>query len=179
MTRARDAKNHPDVYRSVSTTRAAVFATAGLVGFIVIAALPGRGEIVGYIFAPVFFLVATRWWRLGVHVETHGVKVVGSLLSKRIAWEEIDRFEVRPWLRYPYQGYVVLTGGRAVPILGIGAAGRPKSKDQRHRRQAQEPIDRLNEALAQWREASSGKKSADAVTGAHAHRYSVGEASDS
>lgn len=142
------ARNRPRVYRSASAIYGALLATAALAGAIAIAVVPGRGEIVGYIFAPIALAFAWRAWRWGVHIETDGVKVVGSFVSKRVTWEEIDHFDVRPWQRYPYQGHVVLKNGRPIPIFGI-SAGRPES--ERHRRQAQEPIDRLNEALEQWR----------------------------
>jgi hypothetical protein len=49
-----------------------------------------------------------------------------------------------------------MKNGRVIPILGIGAAGRPKRKDELHRLQVQEPIDRLNEVLVDWREARTG-----------------------
>lgn len=137
------------VYRSASATRGAVFSTVVLVGLVALALVPGRGEVVGYVFAPLWLIWTWRSWQVGVHVETGGVKVVGALASRRIAWEEIDCFDVRPWLRYPYTGYVVLTGARRpIPVMGITTAG---GESERHRGQAQEPIDHLNEALAEWR----------------------------
>lgn len=141
---------HPRTYRSISATRGAVFATVLLVVFIIIAVVPGKGQVVGFIFAPLWLIGTWRVWHLGVEVEDDGVKVVGVLISKRIAWGEIDHFEVRPWQRYPYQGHVVMKNGRVIPILGIGAAGRPKRRDEIHRLQVQEPIDRLNGVLADW-----------------------------
>jgi hypothetical protein len=116
---------------------------------VVLAAVPGPAEAVGYVFAPLWLIATWRGWRLGVHVEADGVKVVGFFASKRVPWNDIDRFELRPWQRYPYVGHVVLSGPRsAIPIAAITTAG---GANDRHRRQAQEPIDRLNEALARWR----------------------------
>jgi hypothetical protein len=155
------AHGHQRVYRSVSTTRGALCATGLLVGLIVLASVPGKAQIVGYIFAPVWTIGTWRTWRVGVHVQDNGVKVVGALVSKRIAWEEIDHFEVRPWLRYPYQGHVILKSGRAIPILGLGAAGRPKGRDEHHRQQVQGPVDRLNEVLSQSRATSTGERDAE------------------
>lgn len=129
--------------------RAVWLTAAFLLPAIVIAAVPGRAQVAGYIFAPLSAICVWRFWNLGVHVEDNGVLVVSPILSRRVPWAEIDCFEVRPWLQYPYPGYVVLQGDRApIPIMAIGA-GRPEN--ERHRLQAQEPIDRLNEALAEWR----------------------------
>jgi fatty acid desaturase len=77
--------------------RGAVFATVVLVAFIILAAVPGKGQVVGYIFAPLWLIGTWRVWHLGVAVEDDGVKVIGVLVSKKIAWEEIDHFEVRSW----------------------------------------------------------------------------------
>lgn len=148
---------HRRVYRSTTTVHGAVFATIVLVGLIVLAAVPGRGQIAGYIFAPLWLIVTWRAWRWGVAIEDGGVKVIGSLISRRFSWDEIDHFAVKPWQRYPYQGHVIMKNGRAVPIFGIGAAGRPKRRDEHHRLQVQEPIDRLNELLAGWRQAHEGR----------------------
>lgn len=148
---ARDAPFHSGICRSVSTRRAAASATVVLVGLVVLAAVPGRAEIEGYVFAPLWLIVTWRAWRLGVHVEHDGVKIVNFVVSKRVAWGDIDHFELRPWGNYPYRGYVILDGGHEpIPLVGIGA---PRPKNERHRRQAQAPIDRLNNALAGWREA--------------------------
>jgi hypothetical protein len=156
MISARNAGASSGLYRAESTTRAAAFTTAVLVGLIVLAVVPGRAEIAGYIFAPLWLVATWRAWRLGVHVEADGVRVVGFLGSKRVAWEDVDHFEVRPWGKYPYVGYIVLTGARMpVTIVGITTAG---GKTDRHRLQAQVPIDRLNGALAEWREANIVKQ---------------------
>jgi hypothetical protein len=129
MTKVNAPQNHSHIYRSISTTRGAVCSTAILIVRLRSRSSPGV-----------------------VRSSATSVKVVGSPFSKRIRWEELERFEVRPWQRYPYQGCVVLLSGHAIPILGIGAAGRPRSRDQRHRWQVQKPIDHLNEVLANWRE---------------------------
>jgi hypothetical protein len=152
-------QNRSRIYRSVSTTRGAVFVTAVLIGLIALCAVPGRAQVVGYIFTPIWLVGTWRVWRLGVHIEAGGIRVVGSLFSRKVAWKDIDHFEVRPWLRYPYQGHVVLRGGRApIPILAISAGGR---KNELHLRQVQEPIDRLNEALADWRDDHATKADAE------------------
>lgn len=140
-------EGHRRIYRSTTTVHGAVFAMIVLVGLIVLAAVPGRGQIVGYIFAPLWLIVTWRAWRWGVAIEDGGVKVIGSLISKRFSWEEIDHFKVRPWQREPYHGHVVLKSGRLVPIWGLGVARLSKRRDEHHRLQVQEPIDRLTELL--------------------------------
>lgn len=136
------------VYRSVSTLRGALFATALMPCGIVLAVLGGRAAIVGYALAPLGALMAAWAWRAGVHVHCDGVKIVG-ILSRKVRWEDIERFEVRPWQRYPFTGYVVLSGGgRAIPIMAITTAG---GDTHEHRAQAQKPIDELNALLEQWR----------------------------
>jgi hypothetical protein len=156
MIRARDALDFRGVYRSVSAVYGALPVTAASAGLVIAAIVPGRGELAGVILAPLFFVIAWRMWLLGVHVEADGVRVVGIVASKRVPWEEIDRFEVRQWQRYPYVGHVVLNSGRAaIPIVAITTTG-PRGKEWT-RRQAQAPVDRLNEALADWRNGSTSK----------------------
>ncbi len=136
------------MYRSVSTLRGALFATALVPAGIAIAVFAGRAAPVGYVLAPLGALLAVWAWRAGVHVEHDGVKVVG-IISRRVPWKDIDRFDVRPWQSYPYTGYVVLTGTRPpLPIMAITTAG---GKTEQHRLQAQKPIDELNDALETWR----------------------------
>jgi len=142
------------VYRSVSTTRVALFCTVALVVFVAAAAMatPGRDQIAWSVGAVCLLVLTWRAWQWGVVVEDDGVKVVGSLISKRIAWDDIDRFEIRPFQQRPYTGYVaVRSRNRPIPIIAISAAGLPKRRDDCHRRQVQEPIDQLNEALEHWR----------------------------
>jgi hypothetical protein len=156
MTGVHERAGRPRLYRSPSALHAAELATAVLIGVLVLAIVPGRAQVVGYIFAPLWAAATWRAWRLGVHIRPDGITVAGALLSKRIAWRDIDRFEVRPWLRYPYQGHVVLKDERtSIPILAISSR-RPKS--ERHRRQVQDPVDGLNEALARWRKAHRGSE---------------------
>jgi hypothetical protein len=138
------------VYRSPSTIRGAIIATAGLIGVGVLAALPGRGQIVGFIFLAPWLVGTWRSWTLGVHVEADGVKVVGLVLSKRIRWEDIDHFAVLPAGNYPYVGQIIRRdGGPPMPVLGL-AAGR----GERFRPGVQKPVDELNLVLAEVREAN-------------------------
>jgi hypothetical protein len=143
---------HP-VYRSVATLHGAWSATVVLIGVIILAAIPGREQIAGCVLAPLWLLATWRAWRMGVYLEAGGVKVVGALISRRLAWEEVERFEVRAWHRYPYTGYVVLRDARpAIPLKAITTGG---GKNERHQHQAQAPIDQLNEALAAWKQANT------------------------
>jgi hypothetical protein len=93
--------------------------------------------------------MSLRLWVMGAYVEADGVKVVGFLSSKRAAWADIDRFEVLPSGRYPYVGHVVRRGGHTPIVIRAMAAGRTKT--EKHRLAAQEPVDLLNEVLNEWR----------------------------
>ena len=139
----------PRVYRTIGTVHAAVAATAMTVGFVVLALVPGRAEVAGYVLAPLFALWTWPAWLMGVRVDDSGVKVTGYLLTKRIPWPDVERFAVMPAGNYPYVGHVIRTNGRRpVVIMGI-STGRGKS--EKHRLEAQKPIDQLNAALADWR----------------------------
>jgi hypothetical protein len=120
-----------------------------LLGTVVIAFLPSRIHVAGYITAPVMAIVAWRCWTAGIHIEAAGVKVVGILLSKRFSWGEIDHFAVLPFGTNPYVGHCILRSGRSVPCLGISAAANPET--ERRRRQVEKPIDKLNRTLEAWR----------------------------
>jgi Bacterial PH domain len=135
------------VYRTHDSLVGAAIFGAGAVVWAVIAIT--HREVAGYVWAPLFALGAWRMSRLGAHVDDAGVKVVGFLTSRRIAWPDIDHFEVSPAGRYPYVGQVVRTSGRpSVTIMGIST---PRGKTEKHRLEAQAPIDGLNDELANWR----------------------------
>src|SRR5262249_24845738 len=46
--------------------------------------------------------------RAGVHVQSDGVHVVNVFRTRRLRWDEIERFEVAPAGRYPFAGHVIL-----------------------------------------------------------------------
>lgn len=89
-------------------------------------------------------LLYTR--RVGVHVESDGVRVVNPLRSYRLRWDEIERFELaRPAVGvYPLAGFVNLRSGRVIPIVGITV---PRFFTRRLKPRAQAPIDELNVLL--------------------------------
>ena len=94
-------------------------------------------------------LLGWRAWVDGIHVDTDGVTVAGFLVSRRVAWNDIDHFAVLPLGDYPWVGHMVLRDGRKLGTYGIGAPGRPQR--DRYRLQVQEPVDERNAALEQWR----------------------------
>lgn len=114
------------IVRSISSTRAAVGATLAVAGLVALAVVPGNAQIVGWIFLPFWLLFTWRAWMLGMHIEDEGVKVVGVLLSRQVAWADIDRFEVSPLGGYPYVGHVVLRDGRQFGTFGIAAPAGPR-----------------------------------------------------
>lgn len=122
--------------------------TAIAIACVVLAVVPGNAEVVGYVFAPVCFLVAWRMWNVGAHVGSEGVKVVGLFLTRRVPWADIERFDVLPTAQYPYVGHIIRKDSRPVMIIAISTA---RGKTEKHRRTVQAPIDRLNEALDRWR----------------------------
>jgi Bacterial PH domain len=127
--------------------RAAVIATAVTAACVVIAVfVPGKADIAGIVWAPVWAVGSWRAWHRGLRVGDSGVTVVGLLVSRRIAWSDIEEFALLPAGRYPIVGHVVRTRGRAaVPIMGIiGSRGRPQT--------AQRQIDELNDQLSTRRQ---------------------------
>jgi len=143
--------HHRRVYRSVSTGRWAAGTSVAAVGFCVLAVLPGKVHVAGFIGAPLFLLMAWRAWTAGIHVEADGVKIVGFLASRRVRWGDVDHFAVLPLGNYPFVGHVVLRDGRQFGTYGISAAARPKSKAEQFRLQVQGPVDELNEVLGEQR----------------------------
>lgn len=143
------------VYRAVGTTWAAVGGAGGAVIFAAVAWHAGRGQAVTIAAAAVLVLMAWRFWNAGIHVLPEGVKVATVFLSRKVAWEDIDRFAVMPLGRYPYVGYVVLHDGRKFGTFGLSTSAR---KTEKNRLQIQGLTNALNEALAQWRAANPNAK---------------------
>jgi hypothetical protein len=138
------------VFRASGTTWAALGLIAGTAGCVVLAVVPGKGQVVGAVLAVVFLLSAWRMWNAGIQVDADGVKVVTFLGgSRRVAWEDIDHFAVLPLRRYPYVGHVVLRDGRTLATFGLST---DLEKTERNRLEIQRPIDELNETLADWRQ---------------------------
>lgn len=90
--------------------------------------------------------------RIGVRVGEHGVRVVTILRTHRLAWGEIERFDLAPAGRYPFAGRVVLKSGRTIPIEGITV---PRYATERMMPRAQKPIDELNGLLRARMQAAS------------------------
>jgi len=140
------ARSH--VYRTIGTVHAAVASSVMTLGWVVLALIPGRAEIAGYVCAPLFAAWTWPAWRMGVRVDTEGVKVTGYLVTKRVYWRDVERFAVLPAGPYPYVGHLIRTGGRRpIVIMGISTG---RGKTEKHRLEAQRPIDELNEQLVRW-----------------------------
>ncbi len=133
----------------MSALRGALLGTVITAAFIAVAAVPGKGQIVGFIFAPSIGYLTWRAWRIGVRVRDDGVIVGGFLWAKRVPWTDIERFTAEPSGGYPYVGRIVRNGGHR-PIVIAGFDSGRKATDK-HRRQVQAPIDQLNAVLERWR----------------------------
>jgi hypothetical protein len=144
---------HKRVYRTVSTVRASWGATAVMIGLVVLAVVPGKAQLFGVIFGIPWLIATWRAWILGVYVEPACVRIVQYVTSRRVPWEDIDRFAVMPAGNYPFAGYIVLRAKhRPIVLAGMGAAARPNPEAKRL--QVQRPIDELNEILEEWRQAA-------------------------
>lgn len=117
----------------------AVLAAVG----IVLACLGGRVAVSGYVFAPLCTLMTLRAGLRGIRIDDRGVVASGWLVSKRVPWENIDRFELRPIGRTPYVAHVIRTGGGPpIGVLAIYGSAAEPSLDA-----AQRVIDDLNREL--------------------------------
>lgn len=94
--------------------------------------------------AGVVTIAAPFVFRIGVRADDAGVRVVNLVTTKRLRWDEIDRFELAPTGVYPYAGHVILKSGRDIPISAITV---PRFLTERYKPGAQRPIDKLNELL--------------------------------
>jgi hypothetical protein len=140
---------HRRIYRSASTARWAIGGGVATAAFCVLAVVPTRTQGLGFVMAPLLLLMTWRTSVMGIYVEADEIKVVGFCLSRRFRWDEVDHFAVLPLGGYPYVGHVVLRDGRKVGTYGIGAPGRPKSRAEHFRHQVQQPVDELNQVLAE------------------------------
>ena len=117
------------VYRTRDAVYGALIATVGEIVLVVLAIVPGRAEVAGCVFAPLWGRVTWRSWQLGVHVEEAGVKVSGSLFSQRVAWSDIDHFAVMPGDQDAFAANLGAVGERAA-VRALGG-GRPARQGQR------------------------------------------------
>jgi hypothetical protein len=123
----------------------------GGVFFGILAITGGRGKIAALVGAVLLFLLAWRLWMAGIRVGSDGVKVVTVFLSRRVSWDEVDRFAVLPLGRFPYVGYVVLRDGRKFGTFGLSTSSR---QTEANRLRVQRSVDDLNQVLAERREAA-------------------------
>lgn len=143
------------VYRTAGTVRGAFWVTAFAVIATVLAVIPGTTQVVGLIFFAPFWLWAVRLWRAGVRVGGEGIVVCGVVASKRIAWAEIDRFEIQPRGRWPFVGFIVFRDGRRpLPVSSLSTPGQPKSRWPEFREQVAVQVSALNAILAEHCEAN-------------------------
>lgn len=79
--------------------------------------LVGVAAIVGHLLLLVWF-VGYRIAHAGAFAGPHDVVIRNPLRSRRLRWDEIERFSVEPAGQWT-QGYVWTVGGESVPIYGI------------------------------------------------------------
>jgi hypothetical protein len=134
------------VYRSVGTFWGAIALTVGGAVFLVVGVTGGRGRIAAFVIGALLLLAAWRMWVAGIRVDAEGVTVGTFLLSRRVSWQDVDRFAVMPLGRYPYVGFVVLRDGRKFGTFGLATS---VGKSERKRLEVQRPIDELNQIHAE------------------------------
>jgi len=134
--------------------RGVAIGVLGVVGMTIVAFGGGRAQVVGYIFASLLLVMVGRGLLVGVHVSSLGVKVVGFVSTRRVSWEDVDRFEAKPAGGYPYVGYLVRKQGRPIVIVGISTGG---AATEAHRLEAQRPVAQLNQMLREWQEARAAE----------------------
>ena len=104
----------------------------GIVAFLVCAALA--------------FIIWTRWSRQGIFVDDREVEVSGAFTSRRLAWSEIERFDLQRRGR-DLVTYVELKDGSSVTARALnGGTGLSAAMVRRARAQ----VDELNQLLQQW-----------------------------
>lgn len=88
--------------------------------------------------------LVARMLLLGVWREAGGVVIVSYLRTRRVEWEEIDHFERRPGVNFPFVGVLVFRGHRApLPIVALTTNKRSTPENQRK-------VDGAVELLNQW-----------------------------
>ena len=123
--------------------------SASAVGLIVLAALPGKGEVAGFVLVGPMAYLAWRAWVFGVRIGDAGVVIGGFLSSRRVGWAEIERFTCESAGPYPFVGRLIRKGGeRPIVLVGIDAGRRSTEKS---RADVQAKIDLLNAELARRR----------------------------
>lgn len=137
----------PRVYRLKRIVFFAVFTAAIACVFLAPTVVSGEAQVASLVFACVFALLTVRLSMLGAHVGIKGVKIVGPLASRTVAWEEIDRFVDLPFQRYPHAVHVVLRSGQEALIPGLDIG---RFEGERGRLKIQEMVDKLNQELADW-----------------------------
>lgn len=119
--------------------------------WVVLAIVPWAAQDVGFVFAPLCLVLTWRFWIWGVHIEPNGPKVCGLVVTRHVAWADVDRFAVLPAGRYPYVGQLIRKGHQPpIVILAISSSG---GETEGARGRAQGPVDQLNEILTEWRQA--------------------------
>jgi hypothetical protein len=130
----------------------AVVVALVFLGFAISAVASKHNRAAGAIVALVAACSCIRLWRSGARVEPDAVVIVGYLMSRRVPWSDIERFEVRPNGQWPYAGFLIRrSSSRPLLISALAAAGRPKSKLDDRRQAVQGSIDELNKVLEESR----------------------------
>ncbi len=147
--RTASASRPHGVYRTRDQLFAIALGAGGTAGLLVLAVLPGKAEVVGYIFIAPWAYAAWRAFYWGVRVRDDGIIIGGFLTSRRVSWAEIERFTVESAGPYPCVGRLIRKDGkRPIVLIGIDAGRRPTKKS---RVDTQAKVDLLNAELARRR----------------------------
>jgi hypothetical protein len=123
-----------------------------------VAALGGAGPILG-VFAVLTLAGSIRIVMMRVSADAGGIYVRNIFGSRRIAWGEIDRFELRRFKLLPVVGTIVLRDGSTYHASAIA----PKPAVRRQVDHAKGAIDALNASLAEATSQPQARTSRSAV----------------
>lgn len=103
------------------------------------------GGVLGFLILTIFVsgFFSVRIWKQGIYADDRGVMVRGVFTARRLAWEEIRRFELRNAMPDMIT-FVDLHDGTSVPARALNAG---KGLLPAMRRRAQAQVDELNTLL--------------------------------
>jgi len=117
-----------------------------VIGLLVLV-LSRHAQVLGVLLLVIGIVMMWRGYNLEVHIRSDGVKVQHWIGSHTLSWDEIDRFDVSPFEKYPYVGHVILKNGKEVISLGLST---PHKKNASY---VQVPVAELNALLDERRHA--------------------------
>jgi hypothetical protein len=109
------------LYQTSGTRNAGIGGVVATVVILVWALNSGRVEV--GVFAAFMALLTWRVANGGFHVGDDDVRLSGFVFSRRMSWADVDRFETKPFGRYPLAAYVVLRDGRQFTSVLVASSG--------------------------------------------------------